>query len=236
MSDHFIETNIVVAHTVDWDSLRPIVAQYIEEHEGEVDTHTSVRVLDEAEDVVNDRRRVAKQAARLIFQNFQTGSRDPPVDQIVGFVRSELNHVRDSVVNHVIQHIRDHEYYYSGLTQTDSGNALASTNGDIDDDFDEPIKEINAIRRADADLQCAVFSNILSDYSTYAEYSDVNGVLSDSPNDRDILFDSYHLTQETDVSNIHMVTMDGDLLDNKSALESYLSTVTISDPRDLCSS
>ncbi|WP_318569901.1 hypothetical protein [Salinigranum marinum] len=230
MPDHFIETNIIIGYTVDWDQQAPVVKQYLDSIT-RIDIHTSPRVLTEAEDVVNDRRRLTKQAARLIFQDFDTGRRQPPIQQIVDFVWRELSHYRDSVVSHVVQHIRDHEQYYIGLTQVDTRTVLERTTDDIDDDFDAVISIITSIRNHNCDgLNCSVFANIKQDYSTLSVFGTVDSILSGKSNDRDILLDSYHLTQEESLNPLYFVTMDGDFLDNESRLESCLGSVDIEHP------
>lgn len=233
MSNHFVETNIIIGYTVDWDRQAPVVRQYIASTSG-VDLHTSLRVLSEAEGVVNDRRRLAKQAAKRIFENFDAGSRRPSVDDIVDFVYGELSHYGASIVDHVIQHIRDNEDYYIGLTQVNNRRVLELTTDDIDGDFDSPIGLISAIRAHNCDdFDCSVFFDIEDDYSDYAVFATVDNVLSDKPTDRDILMDAYHLTQEGDVQSLYFVTTDGDFLDSESRLESRLGTVDIEHPRSV---
>jgi hypothetical protein len=231
MPEDFIETNIIIGYTVDWDRQSSVVQQYVEVRAGGVDLHTSSRVIAEAEDVISDRRRLAKQAARRIFQDFSASGRHPPVDQVVDFVRGELSHKRDVAVDHVIQHIKDNEYYYTGLTQTDSTNALQRTASDIDSDFDGAVAVVRSIRNHTcSELACTIFTDGLNDYSCYSVFSNVNQILSNSPNDRDILMDSYHLTQENGIGDLYFVTMDGDLLDNEGQLESLLNTIDIESP------
>lgn len=230
MPDHFVETNIIIGYPVDWDRQAPVVRPYLDSLSG-INLHTSRRVLEEAEDVINDRRRLAKQAARRIFQDLDAGRHRPGTQQIVDFVWGELSHCRDSVVDHVIQHIRDNENYYIGLTQVDSRRALEATTDDIDDDFDSAIDIITDIRNHNCDgFDCSVFVDIKQDYSGYAVFSTVDSILSVEPNDRDILLDSYHLTQEENLQLVYFVTTDGDLLDNESRLESCLGTVDIEHP------
>jgi hypothetical protein len=231
MPEDFAETNIIIGYTVDWDRQSSIVQQYVESRASQTHLHTCSRVLDEAEDVINERRRVAKQAARIVFQDFEVSDYHPPVDQIVDFVRRELSHKRDAVVDHVIQHIQDHEYYYSGLSQTDSTNALTGTIADIDSDFDDATAVVQSLRNRNCpELDCEIFTAGLEDYSTCGLFDDVNQILSDSPNDRDILLDTHHLTQENGIDDMYFITMDADLLDNEPQLESLLSTIDIESP------
>lgn len=229
MSEEFIETNIVIGYTVDWDRMAADVQQYLDT--GRANLHTSSLVLDEAEKVINERRTLAKQAARKIFTDFDAPNHHPPVDQIVDFVRSEFSQKRDAVVDHVIQHIKDNKYYYTGLTQTDSASALTSTSSDIDSDFDDAIKIVRLVRNQKCpELNCTVFTDGLEDYSIYSVFNPVNQILSGSPNDRDILMDSFHLAQENGINQLYFVTMDSDLLDNESQLESILTPIDIESP------
>lgn len=233
MSDHFIETNLVIGYTVDWDRQAPVARGYIDSIAA-IDLHTSPRVLTEAEDVVNERRRLTKQAARRIFQDFETGRMAPSVDQIVDFTYRELSHCRNSVVDHVIQYIKDHSGYFIGLTESNSRKALEATTDDIDTDFNSPIQLITSIRNHNCDgLNCTVFFGIEDDYSHYTVFGGVDAILSDSPNDRDILMDAYHLTQDNGLDSLYFVTMDGDFLDNEPELESRLGIVDIEHPRSV---
>ena len=234
MLSDFMETNIIIGYTVDWDRQSAVVQRYVDTRTRSVKLHTCSRVLDEAENVINDRRRLAKQAARLVFQEFDTQSRHPPVNRVVGFVRDRLSHKRNAAVDHVIQHIEDHEYYYTGLARTDSSNALTNTLSDIDSDFDDAITIVRAIRKEScSELDCTVFVDGLNDYSHYGVFSDVDRILSGSPNDRDILMDSYHLTRENGIEHLHFITMDGDLLENESQLEALLDPIDIESPDSL---
>lgn len=230
MSEHFVETNIIIGYTVDWDRQVPVVRSYLGSLSG-VNLHTSSRVLEEAEDVINDRRRLAKQAARRIYQDFNAGRRRPQTQQIVDFVWGELSNYRESVVDHVIQHIRDNENYYIGLTQVENRRVLEATTDDIDDDFDAAIDIITDIRNHNCGgFDCSVFIDIKQDYSSFGIFSTVDSILSVKPNDRDILLDSYHLAQENNIQLLYFVTTDNDFLDNESQLESCLGTVDIEHP------
>ncbi|MDS0261720.1 hypothetical protein NDI56_20155 [Haloarcula sp. S1CR25-12] len=206
---------------------------YIDSLSG-IDLHTSPRVLSEAEDVVNERRRLAKQAAKHIFQDFEAGYSRPGVDEIVDFVWKKLSHCRDAAVDHVIQHIKDNEHYYTGLTQVSSRTGLQSTSDDIDDDFNAAVNMIANIRNQNCDgFKPEIFKNINHNYNNYSVFSTIDKILSGKPTDRDILLDSYHLTQEESLSLLYFVTMDGDFLDNESDIESCLSTVDVEHPSSI---
>jgi hypothetical protein len=232
MAEHFVETNIVIGSTVAWDRQSATVEGYLQSITDEVTLWTSARVLDEAEKVVNDRRSAAKQAARRIFDDFDAPNQHPPIEQVINFVRGELSHLRDTVVDHVIQHIKDNEYVYSGLTQIDSRRGLSNTMSDIDSDFDDVIDVLDGIRRQDRpELEYTVFTEIKREYSGYSCYSTVDRLLTDSPNDRAILMDSYHLSKENDLQLVLFITMDSDILDNETELEATLDTIEISHPQ-----
>jgi hypothetical protein len=191
--------------------------------------------LDEAEKVISDRRRSAKQAARLIFQDFDGSVDESQINQIIDFVMKELDNERDSVVDHVIQHIKGNKGYYTGLTQTDSRMVLDGAASDIDSDFNQAIDIVNSIRKQNSpEFNCTIFPKYLPDHSLYSIFPEVDRTLSESPNDRDILMDSYHLTQENEIEDIYFVTKDGsDILSNESLLEDLLPPIDIEPPETL---
>lgn len=231
MPNHFIETNLIIGYTVDWDRQAPVVDTYLDSITG-TDLYTSRRVLTEAEDVVNKRRRLAKQAARRIFQDFDTSHSQPKINDIIKFITRELNHCSDSAVDHVIQHINDNNYYYTGLTQVDNRKVLERTNGDIDEDFEGALKIIRELRDSESNgLDIFVFNNIKNNYKENESFSTINQLLSG--NDRDILFDSNRLAQEKDINLLYFVTIDSDFLDNKSDIESCLGKINIEHPKSV---
>ena len=228
----FIETNIIIGYTVDWDRHQASVQEYIESRSDQVDMYTCARVLKEAEDVVSARRRVAKQAAKLVFQNFD-GSVEPfEIDDVVGFVRKELGNNRDPVVDHVIQHIKDNRREYTGLTKVESETELQRVVRKIDTDFNGAIAVVDSIRKRNcSELDCTIFPTSFPDLSGYGVFDNVDAILSGL--DRDILMDSYHLTQENEIETIYFVTMDGDLIGNESSLECLLDSIDIESPDSL---
>lgn len=237
MPNDFIETNIVIGYTVDWDRQSSVVGQYLENRPTNTTLHTSPRVLDEAERVITDRRRIAKQAARRLFQDFESDGGDlgdgrPNIEDVVDFVYSDLDSQRESVRDHVIQHIRDNQFYYTGVTQVDSERGLQLTLEDIDADFAAPLDVIEALRTVQyQDLQVEIFDDIRPDYENILPvYDAVNAHLEDSPLDRDILLDSFRLSEAEGMDGLFFVTLDSDILDYERELEEILTTVDIQHP------
>lgn len=230
----FVETNVIIGETVDWDRQSSTIAAYHDRLAGQVDRWTSVRVLAEATDVVRARRRASRQAARLVFEEFEPAEREfassrPPVDQLAGFLRGTLGG-RDAVVDHVIQYVRSRPALFVGLTQTDSERALQRTIEDVGEDFDAAIDVIESIRTGGTDI--TVFTDVPRSYESHDDYDAVAAVLGESPVDRAILFDADRLARESE-ETVTLVTMDGDLLDPTDRLSEILGTVVIAHPDGL---
>jgi hypothetical protein len=131
--DHFVETNLVIGYTVDWDRHMEVVENYISSS-GADPIYTSDRVLNEAEKVITDRRRLAVQAANQVYREFE-GSPPISVDDVVGFVWKVLSNQQNSAVDHVIQYIEQNQSLYKGLIEANSSNFLKLTIEDIQSDF-----------------------------------------------------------------------------------------------------
>lgn len=71
ISDHFIDINIVLGATINWDSQSKPVTIYVDELDQSTTVHTSDKVFNEALHVVYKQRQLAKRAARIVFESFK---------------------------------------------------------------------------------------------------------------------------------------------------------------------
>lgn len=233
--NHFIETNIIIVYTVDWDRQFPAIQSYVEGISQKISVHSSERVLTEAETVVSERRRLTKQAARRVFEDF-SGQRPIADQDMINFIRRELNQHADNAVDHVLQFVKEEMSLFKSLAATDIQKALTRTIQDIDSEFDRPITLIDDIRReVHQDLKVAIRNWREPDYETiYSEYGSMKSLLPNSPLDRDILFDAHHLCTQENMSPLGFITMDrSDILGNKQAIESLLQDLVIQHPGDV---
>lgn len=233
--DHFLDTNIIIGYTVNWDRQFPSIQNYVSAIRGNTSIYSSERVLSESEKTVSKRRRLTKQAAKSIFDDFS--GRRPIADQdIIDFVYRELNQYSENAVDHVLQFIQEEMSIFKGLVDTDSENALRLTIEDIDSEFSTPLNLIDDIRReVHQGLEVAIQNWGDPDYdSIYSEYGSMRSLLPDSPMDRDILFDAYHLCEQDNISPLSFITMDrSDILSNRQTIHSLLSGIVIHHPGEV---
>lgn len=231
--DHFIDTNLVIGYTVAWDNHRPKVKKYVNFCK-DISVYATERVLTEAERVINERRRLASQAANRIFHDF---SGTPPInlDHVVNFTRRELGGNPSNAVDHVIQYIKSEPTLYKSLIGTDNPNALNLTVDDINSDFNQAVDVIDQLRLAtDPDFDLELFTGHLQDHSSeYSCFSRLDSIFGSSTVDRDILLDAHHFTQTTGPSPLQFVTMDFHHIHaNSGDIESLLGGIQIKKPDD----
>ncbi|MDH5020385.1 hypothetical protein [Halobacterium rubrum] len=232
--DHFIDTNILIGYTVEWDNQRDPVSEYTSANPyAEAAIHTSEAVLDEAEDVVNKQRRLAKQAARKVFEDCDTDGGVNAEQDIIDFIRSEFDDDSIRGVLRLVSHIPN---LYIGLSQSDNTRALSANVGDIDECFEDPTDFVRALRdESQRPIDLNVFRDRPSSYSQQyePEYRDLDNLIENKA-DRDILLDSYRLADTDGIEEIAFISTDeGDILSNDTGIESSLTVVSVFHPQAL---
>ncbi len=233
-SSHFVDTNILIGHSVAWDDQSHPVERYTSSSSFvESDHWASEAVLDEAEDVVNKQRRLARQAAKVVFEQGNTDGGLNAKQDLINLVRREFD---DDSIRGVLNLIEDFPHLFIGLTQSESRRALTATMNDLKDRFEKPNKFIEELRDGEEDF----FSlNIFRDRpASYADlynsaFDDLDSLMENKA-DRDILFDSYHLLSSNGMSGLVFVTTDrGDILSVNDEIEEYLGGILIRSPVEL---
>jgi hypothetical protein len=234
MVSHFIETNILIGYTVDWDDQSSVVNGYFNAVGTAADLSTSTRAVSEAKKVVTDRRRPTVQAARLVFEEFEAHTDHPSQSDIIGFLRPKLDDLRDPVRNHVFSYIESEIDMFRGLATEENDRVLRLTIGDISDDFNKAIDVLDDIkRRSSLSFDCQVYNECPDSYDgVYPVFNTVNSILVNSPNDRDLILDAFHLKMEERISPpVYFVTTDyGDILSNEGRLSDTLPGIEFRDP------
>lgn len=234
MVSHFIETNILIGYTVDWDNQSSGVNGYINAIDPDIDLSSSIRAVNEAKKVVSDRRQPIVQAARLVFQKFEAHSERPSQSDIIGFLRPKLDHLRNSVRNHMFRYIEYNIDMFRGLATEENERVLRLTIGDIADDFSGAIDVLDDIQNGRVpSFKCNIYNICPDSYKgVYPVFSTVKGILSDSPNDRDLILDAFHLKMEGEIASpVYFVTTDyGDILSNEEQLSDTLPGVEFRNP------
>lgn len=231
---HFIETNILIGYTVDWDGQSSGVNGYLTAVDATRNLSTSLRAVDEAKKVVTDRRRPTVQAARLIFEEFEAKTDQPSKSDIIGFLRPKLDHLRDSVRSHVFDYIEHRIEMFRGLATEESSRVLRLTIGDISDDFNDAVDVLDDIKKERlSSFKCQVHTHLPDSYDgVYPVFSTINDILEDSPNDRDLILDAFHLKMQEEISSpAYFVTTDyGDILRNGDRLSDSLPGIEFRSP------
>lgn len=234
MVSHFIETNILLGYTVDWDDQSSGINGYLNAVDTAVDLSTSVRAVNEAKKVVTDRRRPTVQAARLVFEEFEAHTDRPSKTDIIGFLRPKLDHLRASVRNHVFSYIEHEIAMFRGLATEENSRVLRLTIQDISDEFNKVIGVLDDINKERiSSFDCQVYNDCPNSYDeVYPVFSTMNGILDDSPNDRDLTLDAFHLKMEEEIASpVYFVTTDyGDILSNKQRLSDVLPGIEFRNP------
>lgn len=234
MVHHFVETNILIGYTVNWDNQSVGVSAYLDAVNADISLSTSIRAVNEAKKVVADRRRTTVQAARLVFKGFDANRSRPSQSDIIGFLRPKLDHLRDPVRSHVFSYIEHEIDMFRGLATEDNSRVLTLTIGDISDDFNEALDLIDDIaKQRSLSFECQVYDCCPDSYEgIYPIFSTVDGILDESPNDRNLILDAFHLKVEEKIhSPVYFVTTDyGDILSNEQILSDTLPGIEFRRP------
>lgn len=233
-SQHFVDTNILIGYSVAWDNQSHPVEQYTSSGSFHESVHwASEAVLDEAEDVVNKQRRLARQAAKIVFEQGNTGAGPNAEQDLINLVRSEFN---DDSISGVLNLIEDRPHLFIGLTQTDSRHALIATINDLKDLFDKPSKFVDQLREGEEDFfSLNIFRSRPDSYADIYDstFDDLDDLIENKA-DRDILFDSYHLLRSNGMSGLVFVTADHtDILSVNDEIEVCLDGVLIRSPVEI---
>lgn len=233
-SSHFVDTNILIGYSVAWDDQSHPVEQYTSSRSfTESNLWTSEAVLDEAEDVVNKQRRLARQAAKIVFEQGNTDAGPSAKQDLINLVRSEFD---DNSISGVLNLMEEYPNLFIGLTRSDSQRALIATINDLKDLFEKPSMFVDQLHKGEEDFfSLNIFRSRPDSYadiydSTFEDLDD----LMENKADRDILFDSYHLLCSNGMSGLMFVTTDhGDILSVNDEIEVCLDGVLIRSPVDI---
>jgi hypothetical protein len=234
MVSHFIETNILIGHTVNWDNQSAGVSAYLNAVNADIFLSTSIRAVNEAKKVITDRRRPTVQAARLVFEGFEANTDRPSQSDIIGFLRPKLDYLRDAVRSHVFSYVEHQIDMFRGLATEESSRVLRLTIGDISDDFNKAIDVIDDIAKGRASsFKFHVYNCCPDSYDgVYPVFNTIDSILDESPNDRDLILDAFHLKVEDEIhSPVYFVTTDyGDILSNGQLLSDTLPGIEFRKP------
>ncbi|WP_436931552.1 hypothetical protein [Halosimplex halobium] len=226
----FVETNVILAKTLEWDDLSVPVSEYLADRGSSQSLVTSARVFEEARRVVEKQRKRIREVAEKIHEDFDPGYFDT-IDDVLKFVDREFLDRWDKL-DPIKRYIEYYDSGFLGLTDADSESNLRMLYEDIRDDFDDALDLIEDIETGAASR--VNVSNItdapegylgLSEYEL--EYQHLDAFLDDY--DRNILLDAFWYTNETSTSPLVFVSFDSDIYSNDGRIEEQLSTLEVYD-------
>jgi predicted nucleic acid-binding protein len=89
IDNHFIDTNIVLGATIDWDSQSKPVTIYLDKYDPSTRVYASDKVFNEVLRVVYKQRQLAKRTARIVFDEFEDENRAGRQD-LIDFIYASL--------------------------------------------------------------------------------------------------------------------------------------------------
>jgi predicted nucleic acid-binding protein len=222
---HFIDTNIVIGFTIEWDHFNEPSQSHLTD--SSVRVHTSDYVLDEARNKIEGCRRDLRQAVDLINSEFEPGNDWELINDIRKFLTRELNNPSSPVIDYITHH----ENLFHALAQDPTQTTYNELLDKIQDDFRLPILLLRRFQKDDSSV--VVIESQSGNYPQLypSKYSELKKEMS-NPHDREILFDAFHLLQSRSYNILLFATFDSsDFIEDKDQLEETLTGIQIIDPR-----
>jgi len=229
VQNHFADTNIIIAHTVDWDTHHHSGTKYCNKiSEENCILNTSYKVCEEARTVIQKYKRYALKSLKMISEDFEGGPPYNLQNDIRNFLFSKFKERLDEddfrrIVNHLLQ------YWFSPKSDIDIHDLIYGR-GDINkarrtinQDFEEPLIIVSSIKNDKTSIcfHGGLPENYRDVYdSIFYEFDDI----IDHWKDRDIALDAYHIKNENDFSEIVLASMDDDITSQKENIESLVSS------------
>lgn len=238
LDTHFVDTNILVGHTVEWDRLGGTVGTYLHDVGQYCTIYSSPRAVKEALYVVRQQRRLAKKATEIVYEEYDRAETYGEIEHIKNFVYSELADGSGDTtgIGGVLALIEEKENTFEGLTKVDTRSIFDQLSGEIDAAFEEPIGFLEALQEmAEEELPVRLFWETATDYENqYPQYSGLADIFADEPTDRDLLFDAFHMLTTMGLASLRFVTDDrDDFISNRDRIQESLPGIVISRPDEV---
>ena len=237
--EHFCDTNIIIGYTVQWSNLSNPVAAYFGCIDDCCNVRFSKRAIEEARSVIQQHRRVAQQAARLVFEKYVPSNTYSQLEDIKRFVRSELSNGHrgpsDSILNGVMVFIEDNEWLFDGFAKIERSEVFEQDLLEIAKAFEEPLAFLESL--GDDDIshgEISLFTSCEDDYAFYPEFSNVEPLFPYEALDLNLLFDAFHFLNQDECTLVAFVTNDHkDFISNREEIEAELEGVCIHTPDEV---
>lgn len=243
MSDEFIETNILIGATVDWDGQAQPVTAYLSSRRTAPDVFVSARSIEEAKKVVRDRKQWAIRAGRYVFDEFDSKGQYVDIEDICRFVYKKLStaDVRDRVKDHVLRYIRHNEVNFEGLVKVTKQSGFERVVKEVRADFDDVLDILNEIKHKRSQYEFKIYADMPDSYMDFYEsrtpdiHANVVNILGSDGEDCKLILDAYHLSEgERATLPLQFVTTDtADILSKSNDLETVVGNLEFVHPDSL---
>lgn len=240
MSDEFIETNILIGATVDWDGQSKSVTAYLSSQRTAPHVFVSARSVEEAKKVVRDRKQWTIRAGRIVFEEFNQRGSYVDIGDICDFVYKKLSDmdVRNRVKDHVLRYIRHNEVNFEGLVKLSKQSGFERVVEEIRTDFDNILDILNDIKYERSQYMFEIFADMPDSYSDFYKsksidiHANVARVLGFDGNDCKLILDAHHLSEsgKANLPLLFITTDREDILSKDSQLESVVSNIEFVHP------
>lgn len=235
---HFIDTNILIGYTVEWDRLGGTVGTYLNVVGHDRTIYSSPRAVKEALYVVREQRRLAKRATRIVYEDYDRAGTYDEIEHIKRFVHSELaDGTGDTTgIGGVLALIEEKENTFDGLSQINKSDIFDQLSQEIDAAFEEPIEFLEALQKVPEEgIPLQLFCETATDYENqYPQYSGLADIFEDEPTDRELLFDAFHMLKTMGLARLRFVTDDHkDFISNRNRIQNTLPSLVLSTPSEI---
>jgi len=207
---HFLDTNLLIAHTVRWDDPAEESMIYLAKtQENNCDLYTSEKVRGEMQRVINKSKQRLKRAMVEIKRNFDYREHRDLLSDLKGFLRSYFDdNLKSIVLNYIELRLDEVEDLIKNPEKLDDKLEL------IEDDFGKATNFMRALPVGQVEYVNYVKSVPGQYRDVYEkEWAALKDVLNKT--DRAVLFDAYHVfIRDHTVDNIVFATLDGDFVRN----------------------
>lgn len=231
---HFLDTNILIGYTVDWDPHHHPCDQYIQATKAHgCCLHTSQRVYEEARNKIEEVKRKSKQVLERIPETFDA----KPVIRVKPHIRDFTLQVLsdfedDSTISAIIQYFSYRNpkmrSYIDGAIQAPEMRTQ------LDNDFQRPLNLLTKLKAGKSHIK--LFDQKPTWYpQTYShEFNRLENIIEHT-SDTYIALDAYHLLHEKDYPNLVLASLDKHLINPqvKTNIESCLSSIQLLDIRTI---
>jgi len=220
---HFIDANLLIGLSVEWDSHNSASSYYFDA--GSPEYVTSERVHGEARRVVEKCRRGTLQVAERVAEDFEVGEEYRLMNDLESFVNKHF----DDLGSPIKRYITYRKEAFQTLARHPRDRDRKRIRNQISEDFKTPLAFLLKLKSENGVLE--IWAQAPVDHSpVYPDlYNSLNQVMTNTA-DRDVLLDAYDFLDKTDVDGVLIATLDqNDFVEDRQTIEAVLETVKILD-------